>query len=466
VIPLELGEVCRLTSGRLADGAEPDARVTADVTIDSRTVRAGSLFVCLRGERSDGHDFAAGAVDAGAVAVVAERPVGVPAVVVPDAQAALGALARGVLERSGCRVVGVTGSSGKTSTKDLLAAVFAAAGPTVAPEGSFNNEIGLPLTALRVEESTETLVLEYSARGTGHIRYLCGIARPRIGIVLNVGAAHLGEFGSREAIATAKGELVEALPADGVAVLNADDPLVSAMAPRTEARVVTFGTAEGSDVRVVDLATDELARPSFRLETAAGAADVRLQLHGSHQALNAAAVVAAALAADIPLDTAVAALEATQRISAHRMHLRTRPDGLVAIDDAYNANPDSMLAAIAAVTSTAAGRRSWAVLGAMRELGPSSAQLHREVGEAAARAGLAEVVAVGADAVAIAEGAADVADWSGRARTVPDADGAVALLRAETGPDDVVLVKASNSERLWRVADALLDDSTTDGDRG
>jgi UDP-N-acetylmuramoyl-tripeptide--D-alanyl-D-alanine ligase len=274
--------------------------------------------------------------------------------------------------------------------------------------------------------------------------------------VLNVGSAHLGEFGSREAIAQAKGELVEALPGDGTAVLNADDPLVAAMATRTAAHVVTFGTAAGSDVRVADLRVDEHARPRFRLHAPQGTADVALQLHGAHQALNAAAAAAAALTAGIPLDDVVAALEATTSISPHRMQVRTRTDGLVTIDDAYNANPDSVRAALEALATAAAGGRAWAVLGAMRELGAETDELHREVGAVAAGRGIAEVVAVGPDAAFVAEGAAGSAGWAGRARTVPDVDGAVALLRAEARPGDVVLVKASNSERLWRVADALL----------
>src|SRR5438309_3282815 len=266
----ELADVAGVTGGRPAAGADPDTRVTGTVAIDSRRVEPGSLFACLPGERVDGHDFAAAAVTGGAAAVLATRETDGPAVLVDDIAAALASLATAVLDKSRCHVVAVTGSSGKTSTKDLLAAVFAAAGPTVAAEGSFNNELGLPLTALRVTDDTETLVLEYSARGVGHIRYLCGIARPDIAIVLNVGDAHLGEFGSRDAIAAAKGELVEAVPADGTAVLNADDARVAAMSSRTSARVVTFGAAATADVRVVDLTVDKAARPRFRLVTPRG----------------------------------------------------------------------------------------------------------------------------------------------------------------------------------------------------
>jgi UDP-N-acetylmuramoyl-tripeptide--D-alanyl-D-alanine ligase len=458
VIAVELAEVARVTGGRLTGGADPVTRVTGPIVIDSRRVEPGSLFVCLPGERVDGHDFAAQAVAAGAVASLASREPAGPAVVVDDVETALASLATAVLEKSRCRVVGVTGSSGKTSTKDLLAAVFTTAGPTVAAEGSFNNELGLPLTALRVTENTETLVLEYSARGVGHIRYLCGIARPDIAIVLNVGDAHLGEFGSRDAIAAAKGELVEALSADGTAVLNADDAPVAAMSSRTSARVVTFGAAATADVRVVDLTLDKAARPRFRLVTPQGEVEVSLALHGRHQAFNAAAAVAAAFAAGIDVHDAVTAIEATTSISAHRMHVRERSDGLVVIDDAYNANPDSVRAALRALSGMRRSGRLWAVLGPMRELGADGEQLHADVGREAAELAVDELVVVGGDAAAIADGASSAGAVI-RVRRVPNADTAATTLLAEVQREDVVLVKASNSERLWRVADQLLSTS-------
>jgi UDP-N-acetylmuramoyl-tripeptide--D-alanyl-D-alanine ligase len=291
----------------------------------------------------------------------------------------------------------------------------------------------------------------------GHIRYLCEIARPHTALVLNVGAAHLGEFGSREAIAKAKGELVEALDADGVAVLNADDELVDAMRDRTQGRVVTFGMSAGADVRIRDLTTDELVRPRFRLETAAGTVDVRLRLHGAHHAANAAAVTAAAMTDGIALDDIVAALQRAAARSPHRMDVRRRGDGLTVVDDAYNANPESTRAALDALSRLAAGgRRSWAVLGEMRELGTDADALHREIGAYAAARGIDELVVVGA-AAPVADGARATADWHGHARVVDDAAAAAELVAAEAAEDDVVLVKASNSIALWRVADALLD---------
>jgi UDP-N-acetylmuramoyl-tripeptide--D-alanyl-D-alanine ligase len=459
MIALDLADVARITGGTLVDGADPVTKVTGPVVVDSRDVSPGALFVCVSGTNVDGHDFARRALDAGASAALVTRRVEVPGVLVADAQAALASLATAVLDRASCRVVGVTGSSGKTSTKDLLAAVFAAAGPTVAPAGSFNNEYGLPLTALRITDDTRTLVLEYSARAVGHIRYLCGIARPDVAAVLNVGEAHLGEFGSRAAIAAAKGELVEALAPDGVAVLNADDLLVAGMAERTSARVVTFGAEQPADVRVSDVQVDELDRPSFTVTTPAGRREVRLALHGRHQALNAAAALAAGIAADVPVDAAAAALEQVSAISPHRMQLRQRDDGLIVIDDAYNANPDSTRAALGALARMrSSGRRSWAVLGPMRELGAESESLHAAVGAVAAELAVDELVVVGADAAAIAAGARGANGWTGTVHVVADAAQASALLREHAGGKDIVLVKASNSEQLWRVADALLAD--------
>jgi UDP-N-acetylmuramoyl-tripeptide--D-alanyl-D-alanine ligase len=455
MIPLELGEVARLTAGRLAAGADPGAVVSGPVVIDSRRAEPGGLFVCLVGEHVDGHAFAAEAIQSGVVAVLAARDVGVPAVIVDDPQRALGALAAGMLTRADhCTVVGVTGSSGKTSTKDLLAQVLAPHGPVVAPENSFNNELGLPLTVLSVDEQTATLVCEYSARGPGHIAYLCTIAPPEIGVVLNVGSAHLGEFGSLEAIATAKGELVEALPSVGVAVLNADDQRVRAMADRTSARVVLFGTTPDADVHLADVELDDLARPMFELHTFAGDARVQLQLSGEHHAINAAATAAAALCRGLALDDVVAGLEAAGVRSAHRMDVRQRSDGLIVVDDAYNANPESMRAALDAFRRLAAGRRRGAVLGEMRELGDESVALHRAVGDVVAATGVDELLAVDA-AAPIAEAARSQA-WSGHARVVPDAAAATAVLTAELRSTDAVLVKASNSLRLWEVADQIL----------
>ena len=450
MIPLTLAEIADAVGGELHDVADPRVPVTGDVELDSRRIRPGGLFVALAGERVDGHEHAAGAVGAGAVGVLAARPVGVPAVVVPDVPAALADLARAVLDRlPDITVVGLTGSSGKTSTKDLLAQLLAELGPTVAPPGSFNNELGHPYTVLRSTVDTRYLVLEKSARGIGHVAWLTRIARPRIGVVLNVGTAHLGEFGSRENIALAKGELVEALPADGVAVLNADDPLVLAMADRTAARVVTVGLAATADVRAVDVTLDERGTPSYELVTAAGSVPVTLAVHGEHQVGNSLAAAAVALELGMPLPAVADALGRARALSRWRMEVTERPDGVLVVNDAYNANPESMAAALRALTTMARGRRSWAVLGEMAELGASAADEHRRVGELTAELGVDRVVVVGPDAqrlyAAAREGAVHV----------DDADAAIALLQAQLRPEDVVLVKASRSAGLERVALAL-----------
>lgn len=451
MIPLRLQEICRATGGRLVDGADPDRVVDGAVVLDSRAVVDGSLFVAVRGERVDGHDFARAAIDSGAAAFLGTRAIDAPGIVVDDAEVALGALGSAVLRRlPATRVVGVTGSAGKTSTKDLLGAVFATAGPTVAPAGNLNNEYGLPLTVTTATSDTETIVLEYGARGIGHIRYLTTIAPPRIGVVLNVGSAHLGEFGSREMVAQAKGELVEALPADGAAILNADDELVAAMAARTQATITTYGLAESAGVRIVELTTDDAARARFTLSTPNGRAFVALSLHGAHHAHNAAAAIAAGLAAGLDLAPMVAAVEGASARSPHRMDVRTRADGVVVIDDAYNASPDSMVAGLHALARMKATGRRWAVLGAMRELGVETETAHRDVGAVAAKLGIDRLVVVGPDAAPIAAG------WAGEAAVVDDADDAAELVARELRDGDVVLVKASNSERLWRVADRLV----------
>ena len=418
--------------------------------LDSRRVGPGGLFVALAGARVDGHEHAGAAIDAGAAGVLASRPVGVPAVVVPDVTEALAALAHSVLDGvPEVTVVGITGSSGKTSTKDLLAQLLAELGPTVAPPGSFNNEIGHPYTVLRATEETRYLVLEKSSRGIGHIAWLTRVARPRIGLVLNVGSAHLGEFGSRENIAQAQGERVAALPADGVAVLNADDPLVLAMASRTAARVVTGGVAPTADVRAAAITLDELGTPSYTMVYQGVGRPVTLAVHGAHQVGNSLAAAAVALELGMAPADVAAALGRARALSRWRMEVTERPDGVLVVNDAYNANPESMAAALRALVTMARGRRSWAVLGAMGELGESADEEHRRIGALTAELGVDKVVVVGPEAQPLRAGAREDAVH------VPDVAAAVALLRAELRPEDVVLVKASRSAGLERVALAL-----------
>ena len=457
MIPLTLAEVAEAVGGRLTRG---DGTVTGKVTVDSRAVAPGDLFVAVPGERVDGHDFLGAAAAAGAVAALSTRPDdALPCVVVDEPVAALGRLAAAVhtrLAAGGLTTLGITGSSGKTSTKDLLGQVLATAGPTVSPPGSYNNDIGLPLTVLDADEDTRFLVLEMGSRGRGHIARLCRVARPDVGVVLNVGSAHLGEFGSADGIAVAKGELVEALPAEGTAVLNADDPRVIGMAPRTRARVVTTGRSPDADVRAEDVTLDESGRAAFTLVTGGARAGVRLQVVGEHQVANALSAAGAALAAGLTPDAVAAGLSAAVPRSRWRMEVTRRDDGVTVVNDAYNANPESMRAALAALAGLPARRRV-AVLGAMAELGPGAADEHERLGRDAVAAGVDLVVAVGPDAVGIADGAlAAGAREDEDAVRVPDRAAARELLTEVLVPGDVVLVKASRSYGLEVLAADLL----------
>lgn len=501
---MTLGRIAEITGGRLSPEADPDTHVTGFVEFDSRKIGPGGLFVAFPGARVDGHDFVDKAAEAGAAASLTTREVGRPAVIVekrppregdnsdlaandPDGSAAgvvdgmsklAGAVARELTDSHGLTIVGVTGSAGKTSTKDLIAAVLSRAGETVAPPGSFNNEIGHPYTVLRCTEDTDFLVAEMSARGIGHIAHLATIAPPKIGVVLNVGSAHIGEFGSRENIAKAKGELVEALPQSGVAVLNADDELVAGMARRTNARVVTFSESgnTSADYYATDVELDAVARASFTMHTPNGEPQrVTLGVFGAHQVGNALA--AAAVGTELGMDAATVAeaLSAASSVSVNRMDVNTRADGVTVINDAYNANPESMRAAIAALGYTAAARpgvRSVAVLGEMSELGAGAEQEHALLADELARYRVTHLVAVGKSA-AMAALTQRAEDQGIRTTAVADTDEAAQAVREllasapagednwrERGDRDVVLVKASNAARLWVVAEALLQGHT------
>ncbi|MER6436497.1 UDP-N-acetylmuramoyl-tripeptide--D-alanyl-D-alanine ligase [Streptomyces sp. NPDC001185] len=459
MIALSLAEIAAVVGGQTHDIPDPELQVTGPVVRDSREVEPGSLFVAFAGERVDGHDFARAVVDAGAVAVLASRPVGVPAIVVEDVQTALGALARHVVERLGATLVALTGSAGKTSTKDLIAQVLRSKAPTVFTPGSLNNEIGLPLTALTATEETKYLVLEMGARGIGHIRYLADLTPPRIGLVLNVGTAHIGEFGGREQIAQAKGELVESLPEDGAAILNADDPLVRAMASRTKARVVLFGESGEADVRAENVRLTDLGQPVFSLHTPSGCSDVTMRLYGEHHVSNALAAAAVAHELGMSADEIARALSEADSLSRWRMEVTERPDGVTVVNDAYNANPESMRAALRALVAMGRGRRTWAVLGQMAELGDEALAEHDAIGRLAVRLNVSKLVAVGGrEASWLQLGAYNEGSWGEESVHVSDAQAAVDLLRSELRPGDVVLVKASRSVGLERVAQALLAD--------
>ncbi|WP_329241630.1 UDP-N-acetylmuramoyl-tripeptide--D-alanyl-D-alanine ligase [Streptomyces canus] len=458
MIALSLAETASVVGGQTHDIPDPSVLVHGPVVIDSRQVKDGSLFAAFVGERVDGHDYAEQAVRAGAVAVLAQRPVGVPAIVVEDVQTALGALARHVVRRLGATLVALTGSAGKTSTKDLIAQVLQRKAPTVFTPGSLNNEIGLPLTALTATEETRFLVLEMGARGIGHISYLTNLTPPQIGLVLNVGTAHIGEFGGREQIAQAKGELVEALPTEGAAILNADDPLVRAMASRTKAKVILFGESGEADVRAENVRLTDSGQPAFLLHTPSGASEVTMRLYGEHHVSNALAAAAVAHELGMSASEIATALSEAGSLSRWRMEVTERPDGVTIVNDAYNANPESMRAALRALAAMGKGRRTWAVLGKMAELGDEALAEHDAVGRLAVRLNVGKLVAVGGrEASWLQLGAYNEGSWGEESVHVSDAQAAIDLLRSELRPGDVVLVKASRSVGLESVAQALLD---------
>jgi UDP-N-acetylmuramoyl-tripeptide--D-alanyl-D-alanine ligase len=523
MIDLTVAQIADIVGGELADisvEAAAELHVTGTIEFDSRNVTPGGLFLALPGARSDGHDHAASAVAAGAVVVLAARSVGVPAIVVaPDPRAArcgdsglagvlehdtdgsgaavlaalamLAAAVAAELVAGGLTIVGITGSSGKTSTKDLLAAVLDPLGEVVAPPGSFNNELGHPWTVLRATNSTDYLILELSARHPGNIAALAAIAPPAIGVVLNVGTAHLGEFGTRETIEQTKAELPQAVPQHGVVVLNVDDPAVAAMVNVTSARVVRVSRRSQSDSGLSDVwagpvTLDELARPHFTLhvaDSADSAVEVRLAVHGDHQVINALCAAAVAVECGASAEQVAAALAGAHPVSQHRMRVSTRADGVTVIDDAYNANPDSMRAGLQALAWIARGgaseesdivarpRRSWAVLGEMAELGEDAIPEHDRIGRLAVRLDVSRLIVVGMGRSmsamhdgAVMEGARG-SEGERVAAIVADVDAALALLRAELQSGDVVLVKASNAAGLATLADALAAD-TDPADQG
>lgn len=458
MIPMTLQDIASAVGGRLVDVPDPSIQVTG-VVFDSRRAGPGDLFLALAGDRADGYDFAAAAQAAGAVATLVNRPLGGPAIVVDDVMAAMGRLARTALQRlPDVTVVGITGSSGKTTTKDLVAQLLASLGPTVAPPGSYNNELGLPHTVLLATAGTRYLVLEYSSRGLGHIAALCSVARPDIAVELNVGTAHIGEFGSTEVIAQAKSELVACLSAAAVAVLNADDPLVRAMAAATAARVVLTGTGSDADVRAEGVRLGDHGRPSYTLCAAGERARVQLPLYGEHQVSNSLAAAAVGIELGMSVAEVAVALAQVRPRSRWRMEVTERADGVTVINDAYNANPDSMRAAVRSLVAIGGQRRTWAVLGAMAELGDRAEAEHEGIGLLVNQLGVDRLVAVGEGAAAVHAGAVREGSRNMESVRAPGIGAALGLLRAEVRPGDVILVKASRAVGLERVALALLEE--------
>lgn len=418
----------------------PDVQIDG-ASIDSRSVRPGQLFVPIVAER-DGHDFIPAALESGAAAYFTSQDEAMrgTAIRVPDTALALADLGRAVRRRIPDRVVGITGSVGKTSTKDLLAGVLQTTYRTAASERSFNNELGLPLTLAGAADDVEAVVLEMGARGIGHIDLLCSIARPTVGVITRVEGVHLELFGDIESVARAKGELVESLPADGIAVLNADHRYVAAMADRTSARVLRYGLSPDADVYASDIVVDDELRASFRLHTPWGATDVRLGARGEHQVPNALAAAAAGGGLGVAIEDIATGLSAAG-LSGLRMELAKTSNGATVLNDAYNANPTSMSAALKSLAALPAGRRV-AVLGTMAELGADSPGQHLAIALEARELGI-EVIAV------------DERNYGDTARHTSGVDEAVAALGDLAG-GDAVLVKGSRVAALERVAQALL----------
>jgi UDP-N-acetylmuramoyl-tripeptide--D-alanyl-D-alanine ligase len=479
MITLTLAEIAAAVDGELVSGAA-DTTVDGSVETDSRLVSAGSVFFALLGEETDGHRFVPAAVDAGAALVVTERAVDLPEgaataqIVVADGYAALAALAHEVVARvraaGALRVVGITGSNGKTSTKNMLRTILSRVGETVAPEGSFNNHVGAPISMLRITADTRFLVVEMGASGIGHIAKLVRIAEPDVGVVLKVGLAHAGEFGGIEATERAKSEMVTDLPTTATALLNVDDDRVARMRGRTAARVVGFGTSAGADYRIGGVTTDRdgtrftlTAPPVDPTDAVPGSpssapetVDVRLAILGEHHAMNAAAALSVAHLWGVPLSEGAAALASMTRAERWRMELLQGPDGVTVINDAYNASPDSTAAALRTLAQVVRpGERTVAVLGEMAELGEYSVEEHDRIGRLVVRLGIGQLVVVGRGAMALHQAATLEGSWDGESVFIEDVDDAVRALQEIVRPGDVVLVKSSKSAGLRFVGDRL-----------
>lgn len=463
MIDLTPAELAEIVGGDLTipHGVVAQTIVHGPVVVDSRLAVAGSVFFAMRGESQDGHEFAAAAVAAGAILIVAERelPVGVPVIVVPDTLTALADVAREVVARvratGRLRVVAVTGSNGKTTTKNMLRAVLERAGRTAAPRGSYNNQVGAPLSMLDVDDDTRFLVVEMGASAVGDIARLIAIVVPDVAIVLKVGLAHAGGFGSIEETAKAKAELVTQLPPDAVAVLNVDDTRVARMAAQTRARVVTFGLSEAAQVRAEDVRSS-VDGTTFTLVAGAERVEVSLRILGEHNVMNALAAVAATCELGVAPADAAAALSTLQRAERWRMELLSAPGGVTVINDAYNASPDSMAAALKTLAEVTRGsHRAIAVLGEMAELGDVADEEHDRLGRLAVRLNIDRLIVVGHGARHIHNAAGLEGSWDGESVLVGGIEEAYDLLNGEVRSGDVVLVKSSNSAGLRMLGDRL-----------
>jgi UDP-N-acetylmuramoyl-tripeptide--D-alanyl-D-alanine ligase len=456
---LALSAVLGVTGARLAGGPPPE--VFHGVATDTRALTPGALFIALKGERFDGHDFVAEAFRRGAAGALVSREVAAPGpqLVVSDTLAALGKLAASHRKSLPVQVIAVTGSIGKTTVKEMVAAILARGWPTARTPGNYNNEIGVPLALLDLTPAHKAAVVELAMRGRGQIAYLADMAQPRIGLITNVGVSHLELLGSRQAIAEAKAELLAALPPDGAAVLNADDEFFDFLRERSACRVLSFARSADADVRVkhVKLTAEGLIR--FELRGWWGEQEVSLAAAGRHHALNAAAAAAAAMAAGAEeawIAEGLASFEGAEM----RSQVARAPGGFTVIDDSYNAAPDSMRVALELLADLP-GNRKWAVLGDMKELGPMAAEWHREIGELAASLRLAGLITVGDLGHHVAEGAVGVKPGMGSGHVMEAADNAeaAALMLERVSLGDVVLVKGSRAMKMEEIVRSLLEGS-------
>ena len=446
MITLTAGEIALLVGGEVF--CDKDLLVSKAPVFDSRLATPGCFFLALKGENADGHEFAADAYRNGSMFSLTSQRIDGPCIVVKDVLEALSILAAFVRKRlDKLIVIGITGSQGKTSTKDLLTHMLGAVGPTVAPAGSFNNDLGLPITLLECDDRTRFCILEMGARHMGDIARLCEIAKPNIGVVLTVGTAHIGEFGSREIIAKTKGELIESLGKDGIAILGTYDEFTPKMASLHQGQVILFGESADNEVRAADVEMRE-GRPHFDLVTPAGRDAVGMRAVGAHQVSNALAVAAVGTALSLPLELIASSLSTAEISSKWRMELHESADLLI-INDAYNANPESMSAAMRALVLFAQerGGSAWAFVGKMNELGQTQAPQSAAIGALAVELGIDHLVEINAPEYGEPVGAMVI-------HQRPTIESALDLVEY-FAPGDVVLVKASRSQGFEVLAESL-----------
>ncbi|HEX4400894.1 MAG TPA: UDP-N-acetylmuramoyl-tripeptide--D-alanyl-D-alanine ligase [Galbitalea sp.] len=461
MIALTLADIAQIVGGKLNTAISDDTEVAGSVQTDSRLVAAGSIFFALPGEVTDGAFFADAAVDNGAALVISERELElpVPLIAVSNGVAALAALAAAVVARvraaGTLSVIAITGSNGKTTTKNLLRAILEKQAPTVAPQGSFNNHVGAPISMLGIDFATRYLVVEMGASGAGEIARLVAIAKPDIGVVLKVGLAHVGEFGGVDAVQRAKSEMVTDLSEDATAVLNADDDRVAAMAELTAAKVRWFGLSGSADVRAEDVEATATGT-NFTVVVGELRVPVRLRILGEHHVLNALAALSVAHELGVDLAQAIDAIQAVVRAERWRMELLLPPSGAIVINDAYNASPDSMAAALKTLAQVRGPEdRTIAVLGEMAELGEYSDEEHDRIGRLVVRLNIRKLIVVGHGARHIHNAAGLEGSWDGESVYVEGPDEAYDLLREDVGAGDIVLVKSSKSANLRFLGDKL-----------